>query len=129
LLLKFASLQALLQQGSLTLLIIPPLIGRTALIALLITTPYVRVDGIGSQLVREIRKAPNLMVIGGVTGLIIVWLGWSGIALLLLSSSVTLYLRSLMMKRIDGATGDCAGALVEIVEAFSLLSLVMIGTS
>jgi adenosylcobinamide-GDP ribazoletransferase len=123
--LKFAALQTLLNLGSLALLLIPPLIGRTALIALLLTTPYVRTEGIGAQLVRELPKKSAWAVIALTTAAIILWLEVSGLLLLLLSAATFLLLRYLMINRIDGATGDCAGALLEIMEAMVLLSLAL----
>lgn len=125
LLLKFAALEALLSQDSLALVIIPPLIGRTALVALLLTTPYVRSEGLGSQLVRELPKTPSRVVVVLTATLIPLWLGQEGILLLLISATTFFLLRYLMIQRIHGTTGDSAGALLEIMETTSLLCLVM----
>jgi adenosylcobinamide-GDP ribazoletransferase len=124
--LKFAALQTLLNIGSLALLLIPPLIGRTALIALLLTTPYVRREGIGAQLVRELPRKPAWAVIALTAAAIIIWLEVNGLLILLISAGTFLLLRHLMLNRIDGTTGDCAGALLEIVEAIVLLSLALL---
>jgi adenosylcobinamide-GDP ribazoletransferase len=125
LLLKFITLQTLLNQGSFALLMIPPLVGRTALVALLLTTPYVRVDGLGSQLARELPTNPSRIVIALAAVSITIWLGLSGIVLLLVSAICFALLRYLMLRRIHGTTGDCAGALLEVMEAIVLLGLVL----
>ncbi|MEJ2620972.1 MAG: adenosylcobinamide-GDP ribazoletransferase [Candidatus Thiodiazotropha sp.] len=128
LLLKFATLQTLLNQGSLALLMIPPVVGRTALVALLLTTPYVRTEGLGSQLAREQKTNPSRIVIGLTALLITIWLGPSGIVHLSVSVICLLLLRHLMMKRLQGTTGDSAGALLEIIEATLLVSLALAAT-
>jgi adenosylcobinamide-GDP ribazoletransferase len=126
LLLKFAALHALLTQELSGLLILPPLIGRTALVALLLTTPYVRPRGLGSQLTRELPKNASRIVIIMTSILIALWLGRDGILILFVSTITFLLLRRLMLKRINGTTGDTAGALLEIMETITLLSVVMI---
>ena len=47
LLLKFAALVALLESGTLAALLLAPLLGRSAVLALILGTPYVRQGGIG----------------------------------------------------------------------------------
>jgi adenosylcobinamide-GDP ribazoletransferase len=122
LLLKFSALQSLLAQGAIGLLVVAPLIGRTALVALLLTTPYVRPQGLGSRLTKEMPRRASLAVILLTILLVIVWLDSNGVLLLLVSALVFWLLRRLMMKRIDGTTGDTAGALLEIVETTTLLT-------
>lgn len=53
--------------------------------------------------------------------------GTQGFWLLLACVSVFISLRRLMIKRIGGATGDTAGALVEITEATTLATLALLG--
>jgi adenosylcobinamide-GDP ribazoletransferase len=127
LLLKFSALQNLLAHGAIELLIVAPLIGRTALVALLLTTPYVRAQGLGSRLVKEMPRGASLAVILLTILLVIVWLDDSnGILLLSVTALVFWLLRRLMLRRIDGTTGDTAGALIEIVETTTLLTAALL---
>ncbi len=58
LLLKFAALLALIEQGHTLALIIVPVLGRAALLGLFLTTPYVRAGGLGQALADHLpRKA------------------------------------------------------------------------
>jgi adenosylcobinamide-GDP ribazoletransferase len=122
LLLKFSALQHLVAQQAAALLIMPPLVGRTALVVLLLTTPYVRPAGLGSRLTREMPRGASLAVVLLVAILVVVWLGRTGILLLLVSALALWLLRRLMLRRIGGTTGDTAGALLEITETLALLT-------
>jgi adenosylcobinamide-GDP ribazoletransferase len=122
LLLKFSALQSLVAQQATALLIVPPLLGRTALVLLLLSTPYVRPEGLGSRLARELRRGASLAVVLLVATLVVVWLGLNGIVLLLVLALVFWLLRRLMLRRIGGTTGDTAGALLEITETLTLLT-------
>jgi adenosylcobinamide-GDP ribazoletransferase len=121
LLIKFTTLQSLIAQGAMGLLIVIPLLGRTVLVILFLTTPYVRPRGLGAQLVQEIPRGMSLVVVLLTAILVVGWLGRSGVVLLLCSALVFWFLRRLMLRRIDGTTGDTAGALVEIMETQALL--------
>jgi adenosylcobinamide-GDP ribazoletransferase len=123
-LLKFTALQSLAAEGATGLLMVTPLLGRTALVALFLTTPYVRLEGLGSQLAQEMPRGMSLGVVLLTVSLMVVWLGRSSIVLLLCSALVFWFLRRLMLRRIGGTTGDTAGALLEIMETQALLVLV-----
>jgi adenosylcobinamide-GDP ribazoletransferase len=126
LLLKFSALQSLLAQGAMGQLIVVPLIGRAILLVLFLTTPYVRSGGLGSQLAREMPRGMSLAVVLLTAILVTGWLGRTGIVVLFSTAVVFWLLRRLMVRRIGGATGDTAGALVEIVETQALLVLVVL---
>jgi adenosylcobinamide-GDP ribazoletransferase len=126
LLLKFAALESLLSQRAATLLIAAPLLGRTALVALFLTTPYVRPGGLGSLLAQHLSRGASLGVILLVAILLIVWLGAAGIYLCLAASIAFLLLRRLMMRRLGGTTGDTAGALLEISETLALVTAAVV---
>jgi adenosylcobinamide-GDP ribazoletransferase len=127
LLLKFAALESLLSQRAAMLLIASPLLGRTALVALFLTTPYVRPGGLGSLLARHLSHGASLGVILLVAITLIVWLGATGLTLCLASSAAFLLLRRLMLRRLGGTTGDTAGALLEITETLALVTAAAIG--
>ncbi len=121
LLLKFAALTALFTTGAWIALLIAPLLARTALPALFVTTPYVRANGLGSAIAAHLPRGAAIAVVGVVliatpllTGLHNVWLLVGG-------TFVFFALRAMMTKRIGGTTGDTAGALVEILETSTLL--------
>ncbi len=121
LLLKFAALQALLAHGAWVALLLAPLLGRTALPALFLSTPYVRPGGLGDVLARRLPRraalAVVLAVLIGVPALAGIQSLWPLAAALL----AFVWLRALMQGRLGGTTGDTAGALVEIVEVAVLL--------
>jgi adenosylcobinamide-GDP ribazoletransferase len=124
LLLKYSALQSLVSQGATDLLLVIPLLGRTALVVLFLTTPYVRPRGLGSKLVQEMARGMSLVVVLLTIIFVAGWLGRTGIVLLLISVLSFWFFRRLMLRRIGGATGDTAGALLEITETQALLVLV-----
>ena len=121
LLLKFS----LLINVSWQLLLLAPVIARTAVMVLLATTPYVRAGGMGEVASKMIPKSHIGIVLFVVIVLSIILLqeqSWS----LLLVAVVVYLLRSLMLKRISGTTGDTAGAMIEVVEVSVMLLLMIV---
>ncbi|MGB0712051.1 MAG: adenosylcobinamide-GDP ribazoletransferase [Gammaproteobacteria bacterium] len=127
LLLKFAALSALVAAGDtdvlLWALLWVPTVARCAVAWLLISTPYVRADGLGAEAARH---APRAGVWAGLTLVVPgAWLfGPGGAWVVLTGLLLVVSLRLLMMRRLGGTTGDTAGALVEIVEAGALAATV-----
>jgi adenosylcobinamide-GDP ribazoletransferase len=122
LVLKFAALQAVLQHGSLWLLVIP-IVARSSVLLLFLTTPYVRQDGLASVLVKHFPRGKTwglllilslLLLLTGLPGLVI-----GGITL-----GAFYWVRRLMMVRLGGTTGDTAGAMIELLEAVLLVTVV-----
>ena len=122
LLLKFAALVALLQSGAGLLLLLVPWLARCLLPLLFMTTPYVRAGGLGQALAEHLprRQLPWVLVANVLAMLLF---GWSALLALLVAGGVFIWLRSLMLKRLDGTTGDTAGALLEIAECAVLVAL------
>ena len=127
LLLKCAALMPLLAQGRWALLLVAPVLGRTALVALFLTTPYVRPGGLGSALARYLPReaawrvlAATLTALFLVTGPALLWPLAAALAAFLL-------LRRFMLQRLGGTTGDTAGALLELVETAALCGAVLAG--
>jgi adenosylcobinamide-GDP ribazoletransferase len=107
-------------------LIITPVLGRTAAIGILLTTDYVREDGIGTKMTRAMPRKLAWGVIAVVVLFTVSVLFWDAI-FILISIVLTIFLfRVLLMRRLGGTTGDTAGALVEIVETIVLLDFVAI---
>lgn len=126
LLLKFAALQALLAHGAWMALALAPLLGRTALPALFLTTPYVRPGGLGDVLARSLPRRAALFVVLAVLAGVPVVTGVQGLWPVLAAFVAFVWLRVLMMRRLGGTTGDTAGALVEIVEVAVLVMVAMV---
>lgn len=122
LLLKFVALVTLLEANQNMALLLAPLLGRTGLLALFLTTAYVRPGGLGQALAEQLPRASGWRVLiasmlacallGGATGLLVLMVG----------TGLFCLLRRLMQRRLDGTTGDTAGALLELLECAVLVS-------
>jgi adenosylcobinamide-GDP ribazoletransferase len=121
-LLKFAALTAVRDTLPWALLL-PPLLARGALVALFLTTPYVREKGLGAPLSGAPALGCHLAV--ALTLLIAFVFGYTGLKALAAALLVGYLWRRTCMHRIGGFTGDTAGAMVELIEAATLLALVL----
>ena len=87
-------------------------------------TPYARSSGLGAPISEHLQVnviccvTAFLLLIAGVV------LGWMLLPLFISGAVAFWYLRKKMLRRIDGCTGDTAGALIELSEAFLLLVIV-----
>ncbi|BFT64825.1 adenosylcobinamide-GDP ribazoletransferase [Pseudomonas moorei] len=125
LLLKFAALLALIEQQQAMALIIVPLLGRSALLGLFLTTPYVRAGGLGQALADHLPRSAGKQVLA-VSGLVCVLIaGLSGFFTVMLAVVLFVWLRQLMLRRLGGTTGDTAGALLELLEVAMLVGLAL----
>ncbi|WP_392886626.1 adenosylcobinamide-GDP ribazoletransferase [Pseudomonas migulae] len=125
LLLKFAALLALIEQQHGVLLIIVPLIGRSALLGLFLTTPYVRAGGLGQALADHLPRTAGKQVLAvSVLGCVLI-AGLSGVLAVVLAVLAFVWLRQVMVRRLGGATGDTAGALLELLEVAVLVGLAL----
>ena len=123
LLLKFAALLALIEQQHAVVLIIVPLIGRSAMLGLFLTTPYVRAGGLGQALADHLPRlaGQQVLVVSALACVLIA--GLSGVLAVVLAALVFVWLRQVMLRRLSGTTGDTAGALLEILEVAVLVGL------
>lgn len=121
LLLKFAALLALIEQQHSVVLIIVPLISRSALLGLFLTTPYVRPGGLGQALADHLPRlaGKQVLVISAVACVLMA--GLSGVWALVLATVLFVWLRQVMVRRLGGTTGDTAGALLELLEVAVLV--------
>ena len=122
LLIKFVMLTVLLSQQNWWALIWSVILARTALPLLFLTTDYVRPHGLGSILKQQQSgvHTRRLMLLIGVLALFSI-----GLFALLFGLLVFLLLRYLMQRRLNGFTGDTAGAMVELLEAALLIFFVL----
>lgn len=128
LLLKFSALGELLQ-GDLLFLLVAPVMGRTFAVLLMLTTPYCRETGLASDMVRHLPRTAAWLILAVVAGTALLWL--KGMALWLLGISLLIFLmyRRSLMHRLQGFTGDAAGALIEIIEVATLIAVTGVITS
>ncbi|MBC3209188.1 adenosylcobinamide-GDP ribazoletransferase [Pseudomonas sp. SWRI111] len=125
LLLKFAALLALIEQGQGMALIIVPVLGRAALLGLFLTTPYVRAGGLGQALADHLPRRAGWWVLGlSALGCLLI-AGIGAVVALLISLGVFVWLRRVMLRRLGGTTGDTAGALLELLEMMVLVGLAL----
>lgn len=117
LLLKFAAVVHLLEAGALFVLLLAPLVARTAALLLLATTPYVSPTGIASHTANQLPTR----VATAVCGLILVMLISISPSVAILIGLSFWWLRRAMLRRLGGMTGDTAGALIEIIEVLFLV--------
>lgn len=126
LLLKFAALLALIEQQHSALLIIVPLLGRASLLALFLTTPYVRAGGLGQALADHLPRLAGKKVLAISALACVLIAGLSGVLALVLAALVFAWLRQVMVRRLGGTTGDTAGALLELLEMAVLVGVVLV---
>jgi len=128
LLLKFAALVSLVQCGNGWALLWPPLLARTAMPLLFLTTPYVRPGGLGAALAQHApRRTVTVILLVTLLGVLAV-LEMRGVGLVLGCLAVFWLLRRMMMARLGGTTGDTAGALLELLETVALILWVLMDT-
>jgi len=127
LLIKFSALQSLLKQTDYFSILIVLVMGRCVPIFLFLTTPYVREKGLGSAMEKYLQRhyAWTILLMTGVAILFSIGL-INGIILMTIVFLVLWGLRYLMLKHIDGMTGDTIGASIEIVEAVILCVVVLL---
>ncbi|VEF10054.1 cobalamin synthase [Pseudomonas fluorescens] len=126
LLLKFAALLALIEQGHAVVLIIVPVLGRAALLGLFLTTPYVRAGGLGQALADHLPRKTGWQVLGASALGCLLIAGVHAVVALVISLAVFVWLRRVMMRRLGGTTGDTAGALLELLEMGVMVGLALV---
>ena len=124
LLLKFAALENILAADRLGWLWLAPVLGRTAVPLLFLTTPYVRPGGIGDALAKHIPRRAAWVVLA-ITLVVVLGTGEVGVLAIMSAALMFFLLRAMMLRRIQGTTGDTAGAMVELVEMAVLLAVAL----
>ncbi|WP_223487674.1 adenosylcobinamide-GDP ribazoletransferase [Pseudomonas sp. A-RE-19] len=126
LLLKFAALLALIEQQHSVVLIIVPLISRSALLGVFLTTPYVRPGGLGQALADHLPRSAGRQVLVISAVACVLMAGLSGVWALVLAAVLFVWLRQVMVRRLGGTTGDTAGALLELLEVAVLVGAALL---
>lgn len=125
LLTKYGALVAALTHHVNSTVLLAPCLGRAAVVALLLTTPYVRASGLGTALADHHTKTSCVVWLGCIVGFVVYLFNERGILMLLTAMVMVFCLRRLMLRSIGGLTGDTAGALVELTETVVLVVGVM----
>lgn len=107
-------------------ILVTPVLARTAVIGLLLTTDYVRANGIGTKMIVAMPRKLAWAVIGLVCLLTVVVLQWKAIYILASIVLAIFLYRIMLVRRLGGTTGDTAGALIEIIEVLVLLDFAAI---
>ncbi len=128
LLLKLAFVYELVMINPL-LILLPPLLSRIVVVALLMRIPYVRPQGMGHDLSASPDKHKNtasIIIAVIVSGYLLALLsGWTMVLGVFIACGLFYYMFiSNVIKRIGGITGDIAGAFIEYTELVVLFSLV-----
>jgi len=126
LLTKFAALQVLLVGDAGLVLLLAPVLGRTVIVLLLITTPYVRPDGLGSPYANYLpRWSCGVLVLLVAVATVALLEGLGGLLLAVLGIGF-MGLRHSLINRLGGVTGDTLGAVCELTEMAALLVLALL---
>jgi len=123
---KFAALQMLLAGDAQNALLLAPVWGRATIVLLLVTTPYVRPDGLGSPYADTLPCVSNGLLVSSIAIATLFLLGWSGGLLLVVLGMGFLGLRHAWLTRLGGVTGDMLGATCELIETLTLLTLALL---
>lgn len=127
LLLKLALLRTALETGSFYwALLAAPIAARLLALVYMMITPYARADGMASQV--ELRPYQTIVVGLALIGLLatMATMGrWGGTALVAVLALWLVYWQQRWLKLVNGYTGDCVGALIEVAEVLVLLVVVL----
>ncbi len=125
LLMKFALLVSLPEGGRFAALLLAPIVARGVIVGLMKTWPYARREGFGRALHDTV--GGTVPVVAAVLTLLAAGLLLSGEGLLVVvfATTVGVSLAWYARTRLGGLTGDVYGALIELVEAATLLAIVV----
>lgn len=123
---KFAALQALLQTDDAAVaLLLAPVLGRTIIVLLLMTTPYVRPDGLGTPYANFLPRLGCRLLVLLIMGATAALLKEQGIVLIAVFAISVCGMRYGLMERLGGTTGDALGAACEWAETVTLIVLAL----
>ncbi|ADL12380.1 cobalamin 5'-phosphate synthase [Acetohalobium arabaticum DSM 5501] len=127
LLLKFVFLTELTAQIEVEVLLLVPTLSRWAMVYAAAFYPYAREEaGLGTAYAEFVETKELLIASLWTAVLAGLLLGVYGLAAFILVWIITVVIIRIITKRIDGLTGDCYGAINELIEVFALLALTLI---
>lgn len=118
---KFAALQVLLAGDARTVLLLAPVLGRSVIVLLLATTPYVRPEGLGAAYADYLPRLSCATLVLLVALATVGLLDWQGGVLLGVLATGFFGMRHWLLNRLGGTTGDTLGAACELAETVALL--------
>ncbi len=118
--LKWAGVYSLLSLNLPMGLMFVPMLGRLGILMLLLTTPYIRPQGLGSPLINHNKTILMIVIMSYMITLGLLPVGLAA-GLVVGLIAIIGYLRHVFVRRIGGVTGDTLGAGVEIAEVFALI--------
>lgn len=129
LLLRYSALVTLDGGWRLVGLLLAPLVGRWALALAIVAYPYARAAGMGAAF-KEAARPWHVGLATFVTMIVGagIWWPWGGGAILV-AALVTATAARFALGRLGGLTGDCYGAMNELVEVTLLLGIVGVQTA
>lgn len=127
LLLKYSAVVALIETHHGVGLLLAPVIGRAAMLALFLNTPYVRAGGLGQALADHLPRKSGMRVLAAVAVVCVLIGGGPAAWVLVVAAGGFFWLRRVMMRRLGGSTGDTAGAMLELLETLVLVTLALMG--
>jgi adenosylcobinamide-GDP ribazoletransferase len=122
LMVKWAALVEIVKQSDAEALLMVPMLGRLAIMALMLTAPYVRPGGLGEKMIVNLPVTPARLSLVAWLICVLWFTGWMPVLVALL---VWLAIRYLALRRLGGVTGDVYGAAVELTEAAVLAVVAM----
>jgi adenosylcobinamide-GDP ribazoletransferase len=106
-------------------LLLVPILARCQVMLLVVHTPYVRGQGLGTELKNQAQSLWVWLQLLGLAAAATYMLGVVLPVLILVLAIGYWLMRRLMLERIDGWTGDTAGASIEVAELLALLALAL----
>jgi len=117
-LVKWSALISIINQQELEKLLVFPVMGRESILLLMLSTPYVREKGLGETISNNLPVLEAWVVV--LAGLLIcTWV--LGFFVIVVVGLLIWILRRMVLQRLGGVTGDIYGAVLEIVEAATMV--------
>ncbi|MCG8414554.1 MAG: adenosylcobinamide-GDP ribazoletransferase [Pseudomonadales bacterium] len=123
LLVKYALYVEVLEQQLLSLLLLAPMLSRTGVVWLMGFTPYVGNGMLGGVQYSQAKRHIFVGLSFGVTVAVLILPEVRVIVLLVGVAAIQYVLQRVFLRKLNGFTGDCAGASIEITE----LSVMLLG--
>ncbi|QJD82141.1 adenosylcobinamide-GDP ribazoletransferase [Cohnella herbarum] len=124
--LKVAALQQLVIHDELAIVAMVPAVARFALLGVIYIFPYIQVQGLGTGLRQGVNRASlvlNLLLLLAVAYFIAGFIGWVAIGAVIVAAWL---FGRFIVRKLGGFTGDAYGALVEAMETFMLLIILIL---
>lgn len=120
---KWLCIWVLIKNNQLSSLMLVPLLGRSSILLLMLSTPYVSSAGWAEKILQNLCFADARWVIVISLTFAGLFLGWSNVLLAIL---LMLWIRAAAINRQGGVTDEIVGATVEITEVAALLVVALI---